>query len=107
MRALLEEWMPGSTHRDLGAAVCLYTNTPDRHFGIGRHPAHQEITLVTACSGHGFKFGPALGEVIADVSLENIEVDALFDIARLISPAAARHARSVPPTDTARRNGRT
>ena len=44
--------------------VCLYTNTPDLHFIIDVHPAHQSVVVVSACSGHGFKFAPAVGEIV-------------------------------------------
>jgi sarcosine oxidase len=47
-------------------AVCLYTNTPDEHFILDRHPRHEQIYLLSACSGHGFKFAPAIGELVAD-----------------------------------------
>lgn len=44
----------------VGAETCLYTNTPDEDFLILRRGA---LVLVSACSGHGFKFGPLLGEI--------------------------------------------
>ena len=47
-------------------AVCFYTNTPDEHFILDRHPQHERVYLVSACSGHGFKFAPAIGELVAD-----------------------------------------
>jgi sarcosine oxidase len=47
-------------------AVCLYTNTPDEHFILDRHPKHEQVFLVSACSGHGFKFAPVIGELVAD-----------------------------------------
>jgi sarcosine oxidase len=70
MRRLLEAFMPGSAHRSLHAEVCLYTNTPDGHFVIGAHPSHEQVTLVSACSGHGFKFALVIGEAVADLLLE-------------------------------------
>jgi hypothetical protein len=54
----------------LRAAVCLYTNTPDLHFVIDAHPAHANVLLVSACSGHGFKFASAIGEAAAQWTLE-------------------------------------
>lgn len=48
------------------SAVCFYTNTPDNHFILDRHPREPAVYLVSACSGHGFKFAPALGEIVAD-----------------------------------------
>jgi glycine/D-amino acid oxidase-like deaminating enzyme len=45
--------------------TCLYTNTPDYHFILDRHPAYPNIVIGSACSGHGFKFAPATGELLA------------------------------------------
>jgi len=49
------------------ARVCLYTNTPDEDFIIDRHPGFPNVWVVSPCSGHGFKFAPALGEAVADL----------------------------------------
>jgi monomeric sarcosine oxidase len=61
---------PGADGPLLAAKVCLYTNTPDGHFLLGRHPGDARIVLAGGCSGHGFKFAPVVGEVIADLVLE-------------------------------------
>jgi sarcosine oxidase len=50
--------------------VCLFTNTPDKHFVIDFHPRAENVVVVSACSGHGFKFAPAVGEIAADLVLE-------------------------------------
>jgi sarcosine oxidase len=50
------------------AQTCLYTKTPDEHFVLGQHPEHPEIVLGGGFSGHGFKFGPVLGEILADLA---------------------------------------
>jgi sarcosine oxidase len=47
--------------------VCLYTNMPDGHFLIDSHPAHPQVLLVSPCSGHGFKFSAAIGEIVSDL----------------------------------------
>jgi sarcosine oxidase len=52
------------------SATCLFTNTPDRHFLIDFHPRHPQLLLSSPCSGHGFKFASALGELQADLLLE-------------------------------------
>ena len=52
------------------AATCLYTVTPDRHFIIDRHPEHPQVSYAAGFSGHGFKFGPTIGEVLADLAIE-------------------------------------
>lgn len=47
------------------SSVCMYTNTPDTHFIIDTHPAHSGVKIISACSGHGFKFASYIGEMIA------------------------------------------
>ncbi len=51
------------------ASVCLYTNTPDQNFLIGRYPGAGSVLLAAGFSGHGFKFAPVVGEVLADLAL--------------------------------------
>lgn len=50
------------------ARACLYTNTPDEHFILDRHPGHPGVLIASPCSGHGFKFAPAIGEALADLA---------------------------------------
>jgi sarcosine oxidase len=90
-RMLLEMWMPGAGHRALDSTVCLYTNTPDHHFLVDRHPSHENVLLVSACSGHGFKFATALAEVAADLAMEGVSAFdvATFNIGRLLEGSAA------------------
>ena len=65
---LVRRFMPHAKGRLRESQVCLYTNTPDLHFVIDVHPAHPErVVVVSACSGHGFKFAPAIGEIVADL----------------------------------------
>lgn len=47
------------------ASVCAYTVTPDSGFIIDRHPHLAHVTVVSACSGHGFKHSAAIGEALA------------------------------------------
>ena len=50
----------------LSMKVCLYTNSPDQHFIIDRHPLHDRVTIACGFSGHGFKFASVVGEILAD-----------------------------------------
>jgi sarcosine oxidase len=70
VRSLAKRFMPGvaGTHRS--ASVCLYTNTPDEHFLIDHHPSSQDVVVASPCSGHGFKFAPAIGELVADLVMD-------------------------------------
>ncbi len=47
--------------------LCLYTKTPDEHFILDLHPNHDNVAIAGGFSGHGFKFGPVLGEIMADL----------------------------------------
>src|SRR5579862_515470 len=53
--------------------VCQYEQTADSHFIIDRHPAAERVWLVGGGSGHGFKHGPALGEMVAKLVMEDRE----------------------------------
>lgn len=60
---------------DLGQQVsrtsaCMYTNTPDGHFAVGMHPHHPELVVAAGFSGHGYKFSPVMGEILADLATE-------------------------------------
>jgi glycine/D-amino acid oxidase-like deaminating enzyme len=46
---------------------CIYTLTDDHHFIIDRHPEHANVFIFSCCSGHGFKYAPAYGEIAADL----------------------------------------
>ena len=66
----------------LEARVCSYENTPDHHFIIDRHPHAENIWLVGGGSGHGFKHGPAIGEQVAELILEQTSPDPVFALSR-------------------------
>jgi sarcosine oxidase len=66
VRALLRTSMPAADGPLIESSVCLYTNTPDERFLVGSHPAHPNVEIVSACSGHGFKFASAIGEIVAE-----------------------------------------
>jgi sarcosine oxidase len=49
------------------SGVCMFTNTPDHDFIIDFHPRHRQVLISSPCSGHGFKFASAIGELQADL----------------------------------------
>ncbi|MGH2877564.1 MAG: FAD-dependent oxidoreductase, partial [Solirubrobacteraceae bacterium] len=67
-------------------ASCLYTCARDCRFLVDRHPAHESVLIVSACSGHGFKHSPAIGEAVAQwLTGDDVQID--------LSPFGfARHA---------------
>jgi sarcosine oxidase len=69
----------------LGSEVCQYEASPDSHFLIDRHPAASNVWIAGGGSGHGFKMGPAVGELIASYVLGTAAPDPQFGLARLAS----------------------
>ena len=67
----------------LGAEVCQYENSPDGHFIIDRHPAMSDVWIAGGGSGHGYKMGPALGEMLARYVRDDATSDPFFGLARL------------------------
>jgi sarcosine oxidase len=70
MQALVMQWLPRVAGPLTESTVCLYTNTPDRNFILDYHPAHRNVIVASPCSGHGFKFASAVGEILADLAVE-------------------------------------
>lgn len=69
MRAHLATHLPWADGILRGTATCHYTNSPDEHFLIDRAPDTDRVWVASPCSGHGFKFASAIGEMLADLSL--------------------------------------
>jgi sarcosine oxidase len=68
LRAALARILPDlATAPIRDRAVCLFTNMPDGHFLIDVHPEHPQVLISSPCSGHGFKFASAIGEIHADL----------------------------------------
>ncbi|XP_006891035.1 PREDICTED: peroxisomal sarcosine oxidase [Elephantulus edwardii] len=49
---------------------CMYTNTPDKHFILDRHPKYDNIIIGAGFSGHGFKLSPVVGKVLYELSMK-------------------------------------
>jgi len=67
VKAWMETTVPSLNGALKKVATCLYTNTPDEHFVIGPAPGSPDVVVVSPCSGHGFKFAPVVGEIVADL----------------------------------------
>jgi sarcosine oxidase len=80
--------LPDLPGRFLTAKTCLYSNTPDEHFVIARHPGHEAVTVACGFSGHGFKFVPVVGEILADLATTGSTKHpiSLFDPHRFFGP---------------------
>jgi glycine/D-amino acid oxidase-like deaminating enzyme len=62
--------------------VCQYEQTPDSHFIVDRHPRMHNVWLLGGGSGHGFKHGPALGEMMAEMIFKDGESYKLWSLSR-------------------------
>jgi sarcosine oxidase len=101
--AMLEAWiaqhLPDAAGPMMHAKTCLYANTPGHDFLIDTHagfvpqglsnPGSRDVILASPCSGHGFKFVPFLGELIADLA---VGAKNEFHLERF----GAKHALSAP-----------
>jgi monomeric sarcosine oxidase len=65
----VQERFPHLGTEPIATATCLYSNTPDTHFILDHHPEHPGIVIGAGFSGHGFKFGPVLGDILAQFVL--------------------------------------
>jgi len=69
-RDFFTEFIPGlSNARVRETRVCIYNNTPDDDFIVDWHPHLEGVLVATGFSGHGFKFGPTIGRIAADLLL--------------------------------------
>jgi len=62
--------LPSATGPLTSAQTCLYTMTPDGDFIVDRLPDAPQMIIASPCSGHGFKFAPVIGDIVADLAIE-------------------------------------
>jgi sarcosine oxidase len=65
-----DAYLPAASGPLTKTQTCLYTMTPDGHFIIDRLPNAPQIVVASPCSGHGFKFAPVIGEIVADLTID-------------------------------------
>ena len=90
LAAFLAQRIPALSGTAVDARACMYTTTPDMHFLVGLHPAHPRVAIAAGFSGHGFKFVPVIGEIMADLA-EHGRTDrpiGLFDVTRFAGAQA-------------------
>ena len=89
VRTIVRRFMPDADGPLRASQPCMYTNVPDDHFIIDRHPEHASVIVASPCSGHGFKFSSAIGEVLADMATgDRVAFDtSLFSLARFTAGA--------------------
>jgi len=88
LRPFMRAHIPGIADAPVRESrICLYTQTPDEHFVVDRHPAHNHVVIGAGFSGHGFKFSTTIGKMLADISLDGATPhnDNLFKIERFLA----------------------
>ena len=82
-RRYLSKRFPGMKGAPLvETCVCQYENSTDHNFIIDHHPANQNVWIIGGGSGHGFKHGPALGEMVARLVLNQEQAEPPYRLAR-------------------------
>jgi sarcosine oxidase len=69
IRSAVAAHLPAANGPMLAAQTCLYTMMPDGDFLIDRLPGYPQVIVASPCSGHGFKFAPVIGEILADMAI--------------------------------------
>ncbi|MCX7341222.1 MAG: N-methyl-L-tryptophan oxidase [Hyphomicrobiales bacterium] len=69
LRDAIETYFPDASPEPLALKGCIYTVTPDEHFVIDTIPGAEQVVFASCCSGHGYKFASAIGEILADLSV--------------------------------------
>lgn len=70
LREAIRRYFPDAGGPTLGMKTCMFTNSPDEHFILDLHPEYPQVSIAAGFSGHGFKFAPVIGEIMADFALE-------------------------------------
>jgi len=65
---LARRFLPGADGGVVDSVSCRYTMAPGNRFAVGPLPGRPQVLVAAACSGHGFKFGPAIGTALADLA---------------------------------------
>jgi sarcosine oxidase len=68
IRDFIADHLPAANGPMVDATTCLYTMTPDEDFIIDRLPGNPNVLIASPCSGHGFKFAPVIGDILADLA---------------------------------------
>ncbi len=88
VQAFLRAHIPAIADEPLKESrICLYTQTPDEHFIVDKHPAHDHVVIGAGFSGHGFKFSTIIGKMLSDIALDGATIhnDRLFKMDRFLA----------------------
>ncbi len=86
LRVGIRQYFPDADGPTMGMKVCLFTNSPDEHFILDLHPEYPQVVIAAGFSGHGFKFCSVIGEIMAQLVLDD-GTDLNIDMFRLNRPS--------------------
>ncbi|TCI00124.1 N-methyl-L-tryptophan oxidase [Roseococcus sp. SYP-B2431] len=89
LRAFSARYFPEGNGATMALRSCIFTNTPDEHFILDRHPGHPQVVLASPCSGHGYKFCSVVGEILAELATGEGSTRHDIGFLRLDRPGAA------------------
>ncbi|MDX1437619.1 MAG: FAD-dependent oxidoreductase, partial [Anaerolineales bacterium] len=97
LRSFAEKFFPDGNGPTMSLKACMFTNSPDDHFIIDLHPEFPNVSLAAGFSGHGYKFASVIGEVMADLALEQQTAHniSLFRLDRFAPGAAGVFSRAI------------
>ena len=70
LRSFAERYFPDGAGPAMTLKTCLFENSPDEHFLLGRLPGVPQVVVGGGFSGHGFKFCSVVGEILADLATD-------------------------------------
>lgn len=70
LREAIRKYFPDADGPTIAMKTCLFSNTSDENFILDLHPDFPQVSIAAGFSGHGFKFCPVVGEIMADLALE-------------------------------------
>ena len=83
LRPFMRAHIPGIADAPVRESrICLYTQTPDEHFVVDKHPEYAHVAIGAGFSGHGFKFSTTIGKMLTEIALdgETPHNDSLFKL---------------------------
>ncbi len=78
----VRRFVPSLAGGAVRTGVCLYTNSPDKHYVVDRHPTYRNLAFAAGFSGHGFKAAPAVGEILSALVRGEAHPEPFFSLKR-------------------------
>ena len=74
-KSFVTRYLPDAAGPTVMLKACIFTNSPDEHFLIGRMGETPQVSVAAGFSGHGYKFCSVVGEILADLATEGLQAE--------------------------------